>query len=366
MSTDIPISLEDYFNSTPIGSLKRAVGNNLYGINHRKITSMVPSNRDRFGYTFFTRPQLNLQSDNIRNYRLMYPLMSSQSTSIGRFVRSTLDPRMTVGYNAGNGAKQQPITCPLVDSAQAFIPVLSNNLNSLSGWPDLTAPIFTTKGGLYNESWGQVDGIVRYFESFDLDANFRNTVGDPIAYMMFIWLNYMSLVFEGRLVPYPDFIANNELDYNTRIYRFVLNSTGNRVVKAACVGAAFPTSAPTGSFLDMDSNQPLFALRNKDISVRFRCFGMDIYDDIVIKEFNETVCIFNPDMRDGVRDEVMVRVPDELKNLFNLRGYFRINPITYDFEIYVARDMFLNRTRQFLDESTINDYLDQDNYYQGD
>ena len=65
-------SLDDYFQSTPIGSVDKAIGNNLFGINHRQIPGLVPSNKDIYGFTFFTRPQLNLQTDNIRNERRFY------------------------------------------------------------------------------------------------------------------------------------------------------------------------------------------------------------------------------------------------------------------------------------------------------
>ena len=52
----------------------------------------------------------------------------------------------------------------------------------------------------------------------------------------------MSLVFEGKLVPYFDYMAENTIDYNTRIYRLVTDSTHMYVTKIAATGYAFPIS----------------------------------------------------------------------------------------------------------------------------
>jgi hypothetical protein len=230
----------------------------------------------------------------------------------------------------------------MVDPQSAFIPILTNNLNSISGWPDVVAPTFTSKPGLYNEAWSIVDGIARNYESFDMDATFRNTRGDPILYMFYVWLHYAALVFEGRLSPYIDMITENELDYNTRIYRLVLDRNKDVVTKIAATGAAFPISVPTGSFFDYNTDHP-YNDQNRDISIRFRCMGVDYQDDILIREFNDTVAIFNPEMADGKRGH-MVKVSKNTVAMFNNRGYPRINPSTYELEWYVSDGLFRNRT----------------------
>ena len=344
----VPYSLDDYFQSMPIGSIRRAIGNNLYGINHRQIPGMVTSNTDLYGLTFFTRPQLNLQSDNIRNVRQFYPMLTDISTSIQRFVRTTLDPRLIDGYMIntpdapGNVYSVAPISCPLVDNKMAFIPVLTNSLNAISGWQDIVAPVYDSKNGLYNQQFSQVDGSVKYLQAFDISATFRNTRGDAILYMFYIWLWYQSLVFEGYLVPYPDFLVENELDYNTRIYRLVLDQTRTYVKKIAATGASFPTSVPMGSFFDFDKEKP-YNDQNKDFTIQFRCNGVTYQDDILIKEFNATVVIFNPAMSDASRAQSMVKVEKSLLNYFNNRGYPRIEPNTYELEWYIDKSTFNSR-----------------------
>ncbi len=374
MSSVLPFTLDDYFQTTAVGSVDKAIGNNLFGINHRQTPTPVQMNKDQYGLTFFVRPQLNLQAANIRNVRIFYPMLSDLPKSLQRFVRCTLDPRLMYGYKiidrGGNNASEMEggdlLSCPLIDEKQAFIPVLTNNLNSLSGWPDIVAPTFTSKEGLYQESWSIVDGTTKIFSTFDLDATFRNTRGDPIMFLFYVWVHYSSLVFEGNLVPYPDFIIENEIDYNTRIYRLVLDQDKKYVRKIAATGASFPVQVPTGGYFDFTSERP-FNDQNKDITIRFRCVGAQYQDDILIKEFNNTVVIFNPDMEDGMRDMVMMKVDASLLRLFNNRGYPRINPDNYELEWYVDVGYFSRRLEALsttgLSTAEISDLTNQ-NYSQ--
>ena len=339
-------AIDDIFSASNIGSIERAIGNNLFGINHRQISTPVPSNKDQYGLTFFTRPQLNLQNDNLRSYRLMFPLLTSNVQSMQRFVRTTLDPRLMAGYDF-LGGKIPPIKCPMVDPLQAFIPILTNNLNTISGWPDKVVPTYSSKAGLYKEVYSQVDGINRQYGEYDIDASFRNTRGDPIIYLLSVWEDYACAVFEGKMSPYLDMISENEIDYMTRIYRIVLDQSRDRVTKISACGVAFPTSVPTGSFFDFNKDTP-FNDQNKDITIRFHCLGADFGDTILMKEFNETVCIFNPDMADGVRENKMVKITKNIVRLFNNRGYPRINTSNNELEWWVTKKMFDDITMAFL------------------
>ncbi len=351
--TIVDHSLDDYFQTTPIGSVEKAISNNLYGINHRQIKGLVSSNKDVYGYTFFVRPQLNLQTENVRNERRFYSLLSKLDTSIQRFVRTTLDPRLMTGYKFADNSIPA-ISCPLVDINQAFIPILSNSLISISGWPDIIAPTHTSKPGLYNEVYSQVDGLSRYYETFDLTASFRNSRGDPILYLFYIWLHYSSLVFEGYLVPYIDFITENEIDYMSRIYRLVLDKEKRIVTKIAATGVAFPISVPTGSFFDYNEDKP-YNDQNNEISIRFKCLGVNYQDDILIREFNATSIIHNLAMKDGIRESAMVKISQINLGLFNNRGYPRINPDSYELEWWVEKNYYINRTNSLINNGLVTD-----------
>jgi hypothetical protein len=354
----VPVSLDDFFQTTPIGSVNKAIGNNMFGINHQQIPNMVSANWDLYGLTFFTRPQLNLQSDNIRNVRQLYPLLNAAVESIQKFVRLTLDPRLQWGYDPLNlqasinttaGQTQLSsgvITSSLVDIHQPFIPILTNNITAISGWPDVVAPTFTSERGLYNQQQSLVDGSIKTFETYDMDVTFRNTRGDPILYMFYIWMWYMSLVFEGYLVPYPDMIAENELDYCTRIYRLVLDPTRTYVKKIAATGASFPISVPMGSFFEFSQEKP-YNDQNKDFTIRFRSNGVTYMDDILVYEFNKTTSIFNPAFKNLMNGETsapgLIRIDKSLLNYFNNRGYAYIDPNTYELQWWVDEVTFAQR-----------------------
>lgn len=367
---------DDIFQNLPIGSIEKAIGNNLYGFNHRQIPGMVPMNKDVYGLTFFVRPQLNLTPQNIRNVRLFYSLLTANPTSLQRFIRCSLDPRIMIGLEGANGSLAgNGLKCPMVDNNHAFIPVLTNNLTSLSGWPDISAPTFTSKSGAYNEAYSQVDGITKNYETFDMDVTFRNTRGDPILFLFYVWVHYSALVYEGLLVPYIDYLLENEIDYSSRIYRLVLDESRRYVKKIAATGASFPISVPMGSFMDFSSERP-YNDQNKDITIRFKSIGAQYFDDILIREFNATVRIFNPDMvavmtakripNDLTIAGKLVKVPPGLVVYFNNRGYPWINPDNYELEWWIPIDVYHNKISKMLITSDLNTLTTDEELFQGD
>lgn len=346
MSTDQTIlgySLDDYFKTTMVGSIRQSITNNLYGINHRQAPNMVPTNKDRYGYTFFTRPQLNLTSDNLSTNRLFFPLLSRNPNSLHSYVRSILDPRLQGVSN-------------VADRFNAFIPVLTNNIKSISGWDDLLLPTSTSPEGLYGESFSYGDGYLVNYKTFDLTGSFNNTRGDPIMYLFYVWLLYISAVFEGTMVPYADFILENEIDYNTRIYRLVMDQTNTYVRKIAATGAAFPIALPSGGFFDYTVDRT-FNDQVSDISLRFRCMGMIYQDTLLVDNFNSVVGIFNSDMKsvnNGKTGQV-VKIENDLLPLFNNRGYPRINPANSELEWWVNEDIYIDRLTNLINGNNINE-----------
>lgn len=344
-------SLDDFFAKMPTGSLERAIGINLRGIDQMQAPGAVPINKDMPGFTFFTRPQLNMQIDNLRNVRQFASLLSSRPESMQSYIRCMLDPRLMVGVRFRGPSGPYPAGihyCPFVDNRNAFIAPLTNNLVSMSGWPSISVPINTSAPGLYNESQTMVDGRVLNAEAFDITANFRNTRGDSILYLFYTWALYMSMVFEGKLVPYLDFISENELDYNTRIYRIVTDYTKRRVTKIACTLASIPVGVPTGDAFDIPGDKP-YIEANREISMRFACNGVRYFDDLVAKEFNEVVCIFNPDMEDDVRRNLMYKVPYKSYSLFKGLCYPRINLDTAELEWWTSNETASRVSQRFFE-----------------
>jgi len=82
--TIINSSIDQLLENLPVGSIRKAIGNNLYGINMTQSQAAVPSARDAYGFTFFTRPQLNLSIYNLSNYRGFYNLLTDNALSYQR------------------------------------------------------------------------------------------------------------------------------------------------------------------------------------------------------------------------------------------------------------------------------------------
>lgn len=293
-------SIDSILESLPIGSVQKAIANNLYGINFRQTGNAVPNSKNHNGFIFFTRPQLNMSTINLTNYRGFYNLLSQNKASYQRYTRCMLDPRMGA---TGPLDSSPGITCPFVDRRNPFIPILTNNALSGSGWPDITVPVHTSESGLYGEEHSMVDGVTNNFEAFDLDFVFKNTKGNPLIYMFYVWVKYQSLVTEGILNPYLDMITEVEIDYNTRAYRIVLDNQKRYITDIACTGASFPTNVPTGNLFDYNSDAP-YITRNGEINLRFRSNGFMAFEDIIKYWFNQAVAIFNPDLREVLQHDV--------------------------------------------------------------
>lgn len=329
--------IDNLLATTPIGSIDSVLGNTFYGVNHRLMPNAIPINKDNFGMTFFTRPAMNMQKSNLRNHRLMTPLMTLNNQSIPRIIRMLFDYRLV---------RHESLTCPFVDNQQAFIPILTDTLLSMNGWPDIEAPRFTSQEGVYKESYSFVDGITQNYSTYNIQASFRNILGDPITMMFFYWLHYMSLVYQGELIPYPEDILENRIDYQTRIYRLVLDSTRTKVQKIAACGAAFPYAVSIGAAFNFEHDRPLNSA-NDQITVPFTCIGAMYQDDILIYEFNKTVELFNAGMGDKLRNSTYQKIPNDLLILFNHRGYPRINPSNYELEWWISKEDY-NRTTAIL------------------
>lgn len=330
MVRKIDATMEGVFERLPAGSISRAIGNTFYSINHRGTQAAIQQNRDFYGLTLFTRPQLNMSLENLRSSRAFIPLLTQDTMSIGRAVRSYLDPRL---YLEG-------IDCPVVDPENVFLPLLGNHCLSVSGWPDIELQSYQSEPGVYKEVFGFVDSTDDLRGAYTVTASFRNMPGSPILVLIRTWMDYMQKVFRGDLVPYPDYIMHNKIDYNTRIWRLILDPTKTYVVQLGCCGAAYPVSWPGGKTFDYRIDQPLNT-DTHELSIQFQCYGAMYNDPVLVRQFNQAVSIFCPSMRDKVRSAVMQKVPPEAMGLLNNTGnsgFARINPDTYELEWYVRKD----------------------------
>ena len=320
---------------TGLGALSQIQTNTFFGINHRASSAPLPVNCDMSGLTFFTRPRLNLSSGNLYMDRMFRPLLTENKNTIQRYLRVMLDPI---------GEKEDNITCPLVDPLNPFIPLLSNNLLSLAGWPDLQAETYTTEPGVVKEEFSMIDSSSRINGVYSLTANFRNMAGDPITTLFALWVRYATSVYEGTMTARMDSILQRRIDYTTRIYRLVLDSSKLFVQKIGCCGAGFPLASTVGAAFNFNSESP-YTSENDEISIPFQCMGAMYFDYRVVHEFNTLVGMYNPGMREGYRASRYRKLANNAeKDYFNYRAYPHIDLDSMELEWYVSNDMYKEYT----------------------
>lgn len=322
-------------------SFGQPVTNSFFGINYMQTPLPVPMNKDHYGLTFFTRPQLNLQTKNLLRLREMIPLLTTDELSVFRAIRCMLDPRLQLYANEQDAEGQSMgIDCKLIDPYSPFMPLLTNHLVSLSGFPDKIVPVYRSNEGQYREVHSMVDGSSRNYTAYNISATFRNSRGDPITKLFDSWITYMTSVFEGNCVPYIDYLLGGLIDYNTRIYRITLDPSKMYVSGIAATGASFPLSAPKGQQYDYNIDKP-YNDANNQITIQFEANGAIWDDDILLWSFNALVGGFHPHMRTKVmRDKNMVLVPYHLASYFNCRAYPRIDPHTRRLEWWVSKEYY--------------------------
>ena len=336
-----PLDIGELSFRGTMGNIKNTCFNTLHGINPLQNGIPASKNTDSQGLVFFTRPCMNLTYDNISKSRKLNNLLTSDPTTVSFGIRQLLDPRRGGTYHHnGQVAESDEIaegqTKTVIDANSPFIHIFSNLLTNLTGWPDESLGMYISEPGLKNEVTAQVDHLGNQYGQFQLTANFRNVIGDPISAILTAWFEYAKNVSKGKMVPYMEMISRRELDYFTRIYRLILDPTKRYIQKMACTGVAIPTANPTGASFQYSSDSASLT-ENNEISVPFTCIGYDYNDPIIVRDFNRTVRMFNNEMSGDYLTTEMVKI--EIENIpeFNFQAYPLIN---HDMELlwYVRKE----------------------------
>lgn len=350
------MNIDDYLNLSPTGNPRKATTNLLYGYNHRDTPTPIIPDASSVGMAFFVRPQLNLTSNNLTRSRHLMNLMNTKRNSVQRYIRCMLDPRVAnagceMAYGEYKGKKRcvRIELSPMIDPYQIFIPLLSNTVKSISGFPDPVVPTYTSKENVRGGQWSIVDGIVDVNNSYDISCTFDNIKNSPIRMLFQYWIRYEALVFDGIITPYYDYLAANEIDYMSRIYRVILDENRRYVKHIGATGACFPTSIDTGRMFNFNKGNPLVD-DDKEISVTFKAIGATYDDSILVDEFNKAVAIGCPPMKmvrayrlmgveisEKDNNIEMAKIPFELLPYFNHSGYPFIDYQTYELCWYIPK-----------------------------
>jgi len=323
-SSELKAALDYTSRTVGKGSQTRAFQEVMYGLDTMPGQGAgLPKNTDTQGLVFFTRPTMNLSYDNLALDRRLSPLMTNDPQTYPFMIRSLLDP-----YAARDRES------PFVDANNVFMPILSNTLISMSGWPDVVGDTYTASEGAQKESWAMFDGSSHNREAWDANMTFRNIQGDPITLLMLTWIIYGTGVYQGDLLPYTRMLFENRIDYYTGIYRLVLSSDGRFVTKIART-IGFPYAISLGAAFNYQADQFLNG-DNDTISVPFKCIGAEYQDPILVHEFNHVMNMTNPDMRANR----CIKLSKAERPLFRRLAYPKINVETLELEWYVPEGLY--------------------------
>lgn len=316
-------------------TFKNAIGNMFSGIDARGMGSPYQKNTDGMGLVFFTRPDLNLSYDNISGNRVLAPMVRDApsgtdevlDSSMHRAIKLMLSPRLT--FNGMN-------TTNLINVQSPFMDIVGNLLQSLSGWNDISLDSYVSPEGMRKESWSMMDSVAEVNGVFNLTASFANVEGDPITNIFHYWSLYMGLVYTGEIVPWPDNIITNTKDYETRIWRLVLDKNQKYVRKiASCF--AYPKATPIGLNLNYNRENK-FATDNDQVSLPFECQGAEYNDPILYEEFNNTVLLFNNKMKPENRSQYMTLLKSDEVGFFNFKAVPWIDVLTLELQWWVTNE----------------------------
>ena len=332
------------------GSSRDTLTNIFTGFNHRMAPLYVPKNVDNTGFTFFTRPDCNFSLDNMISSRKMQEATRAGRGSQAAAIIAMLDPlNEWLLLDKKNPRLGAPLAREVqFDNKCAFIPMLSNLITSLTGFPDSTLDVWTSEEGLIREQVAYVDSIYEVNNAYTLSAQFRNIDGDPITTYLNFLVDYMSGVRKGTYIPRAENMYQRVVDYQSRVYRLVMDPTKRYVRKFGIANALFPITDAMGAAMNISGNNPLVTDTDQ-VSVQFYAIGAYYNDPIIIQEFNDVVATFNPDMfpEDENSSEFipygkhfMRKLTREEIGIFNYRGYPRINPNTYELDWWIYGDQY--------------------------
>lgn len=323
---DVVVGLDmTYYGQNRGASSWTSIADNFKGKNWLGGIPNTPKNDDFVGLNFITRPELNLQYDNIGTNRILTPLNTNDPLTAQYAMKMYLDPV---------GCVERGYSSPLADPAYAFLPFLDNSIIDASGWPDITMDEDVSNEGHYKEQFGRLKGVTNRLAPFSLNINHVNTKGSPINLFYSTILAYVEALNKRRLYPYTKNVVENRYDYFFRYYRFVLDPFHDKVVMSGCNGYMYPRTDPIGSVMNFATSKPINDGYDT-VSVQWSCFGAFYNDPRILHEFNRTVCYHNPLMKDSTRRATYQRVPASMLSNVNYRGYPFIDLRSNQFQVWV-------------------------------
>jgi hypothetical protein len=228
-----------------------------------------------------------------------------------------------------------------VDDLNPFIPVLTNTIQALSGWPSLNASRGKTAPSRYGDTVGYIDGNIKELkQEFNLTATFQNMSGKFGQVLMYFWLYVATATVEGRMTPHFMDLVDGTMNYNTRIYRFSMDPFKRYIVDWTAAGIADIQSVPIGDNYSFESTG-VFNTVHDQYSIPFECRRYSPMDPRILNEFNKLTLQFNPKMGDSTRKQYYQMIPPEMLTAMNGDGYPWIDFKTRELQWWLPPDKFI-------------------------
>lgn len=257
--------------------------------------------RELRGFTFITRPHLNLTNRNLAHISRFTHLLQADNTSVSMYIRQMLDTSYAHKYGGVGGSR----ICPLIDTHNPFNVLLCNALVSMNGFPDPDLAIESTAGGFFSEQQTNVIGYNRLAKGQDLQLEFNDYNGGVVLAMHDVWCQYAGYIADGQMMQYLDDIEDNIMGYTVSIYRFMLDHTGRFITRWAKATGCYPKLYPAGTPFNVNEGEQVVAAV-KRVTIPYWVHHFDYNNPEILMDFNELVrrynaSITNPDEYAPVR-----------------------------------------------------------------
>jgi hypothetical protein len=254
----------------------------MYGIDSIRNTVYMPE-FESHGLTFITRPKLNLTTSSIRQDRILSLLDTLNPETLAFAIRASLDSKLLFNYKISSHTSQ------FFNAINPFIPIFTNRLVSLNGWPDPTIDIETSEGGFFSESITYPKGHDQLTRNYDLTATFSDIQGSVVMMLFLIWTRYIALVTRGVVTAHTEDIDDRRMGFTSSIYRFVMDPSNRYITKWAKATGCFPRSVPLGAYFNYDANSSNVDTA-MNLAVPMTVAGkVEYMDPIIFREFNMLV-----------------------------------------------------------------------------
>jgi hypothetical protein len=300
---------DELYKSAGYGGFYNQLQTNLACLNRYGPAPFVP-NRAFSGYTFITRPQLNLSSTNIRNNRILSILETDEPNDVNLMIRGLLDPRWYLNWATTGTPKQSG----LLDTRNPWMTPLCNNLLSISGFPDFNIDPEKGKQGFFNESLTTVAGSDRLKRGCDLSLTFKEIHGGVLLTLFHMWLEYMAAVVKNELTAYAQEIDQRRLNYTVSIYRFITTPDKQYIQHCAKATGCFPMSVPFGGLFNVSQGE-LYIKNAAEFTIPFTANVIEYNDPIIPVEFNILAKRYWPEIESAVSTPTFEIDPHNSKNL---------------------------------------------------